>query len=239
MSETTLKVFRFDPTTDAEPHYDTYTVPNEEHGTVLQAIHYVNDNIEPIGFDYSCRGGLCGRCACSVDGTPGLACYTLLEHNATVTVEPLPGFPVIKDLLVDRGTVTRKIDEADLTVSTVASLEREDLPALDYELYWETLERAQMCRECGSCYSVCPVYGADSAGYAGPAAFSQMAIRHLDGLDQRDRVWQAVMGGVFRCMLCDKCSEVCPAGIKHVDLHQMFRDEAKARGIVPQDAVSA
>lgn len=232
---TILNVYRFDPSVDAEPRFESYEVPTVEYNTALMALQYINENIEPIGFDYSCRGSLCGRCACSIDGTPGLACFTVLDEGEH-TIEPLAGFPVIKDLLVDKSSLLPKLDASELEVSTVASLKREDLPAIEYEYYWETLERLNMCRECGNCYSVCPVYQQNSEYYAGPAAFGQMALRNNDGLDQRDRVLQAVMGGVFSCMLCGMCSNVCPAGIDHVALHQQFRDQATEVGLIPADA---
>ena len=68
MSTIKVSIQKYDPSKDAEPYFVTYDVPWKENLTALEAIHYINENCEPIVFDYSCRGGLCGRCSCMIDG---------------------------------------------------------------------------------------------------------------------------------------------------------------------------
>lgn len=233
MATTVLKIYRFDPAVDNEPYYTSYEVPWKDYLTVLQGIHYINENIEPIAFDYSCRGSLCGRCACMVNGSAALACWQTLEADKEYTIEPLNNFPVVRDLFVDKSTFVRGLDDTDLSVNTVKSLKKEDLPALEYNYYWEHLERLNQCRECGNCAAVCPIQTADPVAYAGPAAFGQMYLRANDKLDQTDRVFQAVMGGVFRCIECGRCDNVCPAYIQHVEHHKELQQAAIDAEIVP------
>lgn len=229
----TLRITRYDPSKDEGPRITEHDVPWKECMTVLQALQYVNEHYEPVHFDYSCRGGLCGRCGCTVDGTPQLACYTALEKG-THTIEPLAGFPVIRDLTVDKGAFTRKLDDS--VVAVVSQKDMSVSPPLPYDLYWDVLDRLQKCRECGACVAACPVCGENSAAYAGPAVFGQLYLRANDGLDEADRVMQAVEGGVFSCRLCGMCDSVCSAGIDHVSAHANLRKIATERGLEPTDA---
>ncbi len=228
----TLNITRFDPSTDDAPYVSSYEVPWEEYMTVLQAIQYINANEEVIAFDYSCRGGLCGRCSVMIDGMPGLACYTTIEPG-THDIAPLSGFPVIRDLTIDRSAFMRKLDDSVCAEISLADLSKP--PAIDYDFYWETLDRIQKCRECGACVPLCPVLSTNSAQYAGPAVFSQIYLRANDKIDQGDRIMQAVEGGVFSCQLCGMCDQVCSAHIDHVAAHTWLRDEATKRGLVPTE----
>lgn len=226
----TLHVKRYNPAVDDAPYVTSHDVPWKEFLTVLQALQYVNEHYEPVNFDYSCRGGLCGRCGVCLDGRPVLACYVTLEPGEH-TVEPLAGFPVIRDLTVDRSGFTRRLDDA--VVAVVSEKDMAVSPVIPYEKYWEELDRLQKCRECGNCVSVCPVWNQGSAHYAGPAAFGQMYLRANDGLDEADRVLQAVDAGVFSCLRCGMCDNVCPIGIQHVQAHTWLCDRAQERGIEP------
>ena len=229
MSEiVTLHITRYDPSVDDAPYVTSHDVPWKEFLTVLQALQYVNEHAEPVNFDYSCRGGLCGRCSLMVDGEPKLACYTVLEPGEH-TVGPLAGFPVIRDLTVDKADFTRKLDDS--VVAVMGTADMAVSPELDYDLYWDVLDRLQKCRECGSCVAVCPVCQGNASSYAGPAVFGQIYLRANDGLDEGDRVLEAVEGGVFSCLLCGRCDEVCPVAIKHVEAHTWLRDQATERGL--------
>lgn len=229
------KVFRYDPAVDAEPYYATYEVPwiDDPSGimTALQVLHAINYDIEAIGYDHNCDSGLCGRCAILVDGTPKLACWARLEPGEH-TFEPLPGFPVIRDLVVDKSKARSKFVLVDTSIKTVDPIVT--LADIDYDLYWNTLERLNMCRECMNCYAVCPqMANGNWNSYVGPGALAQIAQRVLDGEDQADRIGQAVFAGLWKCIECGLCSSVCPSGIDHVGLHQMMKEQAEARGLKP------
>lgn len=226
------KISRFDPSVDAEARFETYEVPWKEFLTGLEVLHYVNENIEPIDFDYCCRSSLCGRCSMLIDGTPKLACWVSLEPGEH-TFEPLPGFPVIKDLVIDHSHIMTKMVETGLAVKTVEPIT--ELPNIPYDLYWNTLEKLNMCRECMCCYAACPVLQKDNKwdSFIGPAAMAQIALRFLDPKDQGDRATQAAFAGIFDCTLCGECMKVCPAKIPHVTVFQELQKAAEEKGLKP------
>ena len=94
-----ISVQKYNPSVDAEPYFGTYEIEHTAHMTLLEALVVINDTIEPIAFDYSCRGRVCGRCAMTLNGTPCLACVTLVEDAGKNEVTPLKHFPVVRDLI--------------------------------------------------------------------------------------------------------------------------------------------
>jgi len=101
----TLKVFRFDPASDRAPRYENYQVPWREGLLLLCALGYVRDHLdETLSFrDYCCGCSWCSSCVMTVDGKGIRTCSRPLKAGESLTVEPMRGFPVIKDLAVDFG----------------------------------------------------------------------------------------------------------------------------------------
>jgi succinate dehydrogenase/fumarate reductase iron-sulfur protein len=229
----TVRVFRYDPSVDQEPRYDTFDIEWKEYLTALEALHYYNETISQFSYDFCCRGSLCGRCGIMLDGMPCLACYAPLEPGEH-TIEPLSGFPVIKDLIVDKEFAMHRVTMS--LPSTKTTREEVGLPSIEYDLYWNTLERLQMCRECMCCYSACMALKrtGKKETFIGPAALAQIALRHLDSEDMFDRVGQAVFSGLYDCIMCGECSKNCPSGIDHLAAFQILRNEADIRNLVPE-----
>lgn len=102
-----LRIKRFDPRTDTAPRVDTFEVPKGEGWTIMTALHHIFMNADPsIAYYSSCRLGKCEACDVLVDGQLQLTCTTRLERD--VTLEPLDGFVLIRDLVVDRSRPKRK-----------------------------------------------------------------------------------------------------------------------------------
>jgi len=98
----TVKIFRFDPTEDKEPRHEIYEVPYEAWNKVkvIDTIRYIYENFAPgLSFREPCRQQLCGACAVLVNNKPVLACSAFSEKE--MTIEPIPKYPIIKDLIVD------------------------------------------------------------------------------------------------------------------------------------------
>jgi len=96
-----VRVFRYNPATDTEPHYEDYAVPLLEGMSIMNALKYVAEHHDPgLAFYVSCRYGLCGGCAVKVNGRNRMAC--LEPFVGDVTLEPVNNAKVIKDLLVSK-----------------------------------------------------------------------------------------------------------------------------------------
>ena len=229
-----ISVMRFDPSIDTVPAFKDYEVPTKEYMTLLEALIYINENHEPLAFDYSCGGRTCGRCAMMLDGVPVAACIKVLS-DTNHTVEPLKGYPVVRDLVVDK---TRFYDR----VSAFAARElahtltwEEVSEPVDLKVY-ENLSALERCARCGCCNVVCRGINEKTPDeYVGPAPMVALAMRFYDPYDDGDRVLQAVSAGLWNCIECGNCTSVCPAGeIDHLSYWADLRAAAKKRGLAAE-----
>ncbi len=169
-----------------------------------------------------------------IDGTAGLACWTCLEPGEH-TFEPLKGLPIVRDLKVDKRGLYNRYVSTNLANQTVNPITL--IKDIDYELYWNTLERMNLCRECMCCYASCSALHMGNAWetYAGPGAMVQIGMRHLDPHDEADRVAQAVFAGAFECIQCGNCNAVCPSAIDIMGTIKLLQEAADQRGMKPAD----
>ena len=211
-----LRVKRFDPERDTRPHWQTFGVEVEQTDRVLDVLHAVRWYQDgTLGFRRSCGHGVCGSDAMVINGENALACAKLIQDVGTpITVEPIRGLPVIKDLVVDmepffaqyRSVLPHLIASGD-----PGYRERLQSPE-DRERYDDTTK----CILCAACTTSCPIYWGNSS-YVGPAAIvnahrfifdsrDEGAGERLDILNQRSGVW--------RCRTAFSCTEACPRDIK-------------------------
>ena len=245
MSTIQTKVFRFNPETDPAPYYVDYEVPWHDCISVLEVLRWILENDEPAAFDYSCRGASCGMCAMKVNGTPCLACVTLVKEGEDLVIEPLDGFPVIRDLVVDKSGVQARI------MSTSPQFMRATPMVNPVVMSPDSVKRTgmlQQCRECMICQSVCPVIKEKGfAAYAGPVVMTKLAARYFDEREGKSdaRLAMAVREGLFECIQCGTCTSVCPKGelirvegaedsfIDHARYFKIMADAADAAGLRP------
>ncbi len=218
-----LKVFRFDPEKDREPYYRSYEVEAGPADRLLDCLNRIRWEQDPtLAFRMSCGHGICGSDGMRVDGICGLPCRKLVgEFKDEVLIEPLPVFPVIKDLVVDLDPFFEKYRAMKpyLIVGTPDQLqERRQAPEAQ-----AVLEDAVRCILCGCCTAACPVNQAkETADYAGPAALVR-AFRYLfdsrdEGTEERIALLDSQQGA-WGCRTLWKCTEVCPRQIpvtKHI-----------------------
>jgi succinate dehydrogenase/fumarate reductase iron-sulfur protein len=195
--------------------------------TILEALMHVYENSHPVAFDYNCHGRDCGRCAMLYDSKPVLACVEPIS-DGNHTLEPLPGYPVLRDLIVDKSQALKNLATTYNRVR-VGQLTREEIYTFDMSAQ-KHLDGIEWCCRCQNCTTNCPAVQTNPL-YVGPSRMTAIAYRFLDPYDQADRILEAVQGGLWSCIMCGKCDDVCNAPeIHHLELWELLRNEAEKRG---------
>jgi succinate dehydrogenase / fumarate reductase iron-sulfur subunit len=214
--QVTLRILRYNPETDKRPHYETYKVeaePNDQVLDLLNQVKWYQDGT--LAYRRSCAHGICGSDAMRINGANRLACKVLVKDvGRKITVEPLMGMPVEKDLIVDMEPFF------DHYRSVIPYLVNDDPPPTRERLQ-SPEQRARFddttkCILCAACTTSCPSFWA-SGEYVGPAAIVQAHRFIYDSRDQagaeRLRVLNDRMG-VWRCHDIFNCTEACPRDIE-------------------------
>ena len=221
-----VEIFRYDPDCDSEPRYELYTIPKTKGMTVLEVLKYIYDNEAPIAFRYSCRHNVCGTCGVMVNGTPSLACAT--PADSKIKLEPLKGFPVVRDLAVDfDGCYIRRLKlRPFLDTRNETELRPESITFDIVEEYKQFIS----CIHCYLCLAACPLVAEYGYRFAGPGIMSDIAMQARDPRDKGDRLGIAIAEGVLRCDECGKCNEVCPVDLP-VDriIYKYFKDKVEKK----------
>lgn len=215
--QVTLKILRYNPETDTKPHYETYTVQAEPTDRVLDALNTVKWTHDgTLTYRRSCAHGVCGSDAMRINGSNALACKLLIKDvGTTMTIEPLLGFRVIKDLVVDMTNFWNNFEKMKpyLITDEQAPAGRERLQSPeDRELFDDTTK----CIMCAACTTSCPITWTNES-YVGPAA---IVAAHRFIYDSRDHAAEERLNilndksGVWRCRTIFNCTDVCPRGIK-------------------------
>jgi fumarate reductase (CoM/CoB) subunit B len=214
--------------------YQDFEVPYRKWMRVLDALNWVAENAATdLAYRWFCGSKMCGTCALRMNGREVLACWEAVEP--VMVIEPLRNLPVVRDLVVDRAPYERK----------VASLEPWLERAEPYPEFPEPLTHVDMksaskaldCISCMCCYSACPVIAlGDLTDFAGPAPLVQLGQTALDPRNSGGKVARSLaQTGIFNCVSCYKCEEVCPAGIPIVS---MVIEPLKARAAARLPAIA-
>ena len=205
-----VRVFRYNPDEDTEPHYEEYDVPYTPGLKVLQTLIYINENYGAnIAFRYSCREWLCGSCTVLVDGRAGPACKT--DAYDGMTVEPQSLFPVIRDLVVDRSRMNSKFQKLKPYLERIEPMSGfQKITAEEMDDFFHSSQ----CIECLSCINSCPVVSEDWSEFYGPMYMVQHSRMAYDPRDQGTRIRDAIFDGLYKCTTCGACENVCPHDIE-------------------------
>ena len=145
-----------------------------ERMTVLEALAYIYEEIDPtLAFRFGCRFDKCGLCAVEVNGKPRMGCLTPIR--AGMKIGPLPGMPVVRDLVIDRARFFQGLQELALFVP-----EPEDVSEPQVLHQSETQKKLLGCVECLACNATCPEYDFDRNPFAGPYVLTKLAQLHGD-----------------------------------------------------------
>lgn len=227
--EVTLRIKRFNPEIDVKPAFKEYKVEVEPTDRVLDAlfkIKWYQDG--SLTFRRSCAHGICGSDAMRINGRNRLACKELmLEYGKKITIEPLIGFGVIKDLVVD---MTKFFDAyKSVKPYLIADEDAEHQERLQSPEQRARFEDTTKCILCACCTSSCPITWTNEQ-YVGPAAIVNAHRFIFDsrdlGSEQRLQILNT-KSGVWRCRTIFNCTEVCPR-----DIHVTEAIEEVKRAIV-------
>ncbi|HET7213982.1 MAG TPA: succinate dehydrogenase iron-sulfur subunit [Terriglobia bacterium] len=210
-----MKIRRFNPEKDQAPWWGEYKFEAEPTDRLLDALNYVKWYLDgTLTYRRSCAHGVCGSDAMLINGHNGLACKMLLKNlGSKITVEPMRGFRVIKDLLVDMDTFFDKYKKMKPYLITQSpEPEQERLQSIEDR---ERFDDTTKCILCGACTTACPSFWANP-DYVGPAAIVN-AHRFIfdsrdEGREERLDILDTVEG-VWRCRTIFNCVEACPRGI--------------------------
>ena len=238
-----FKVFRFNADEDYLPYYEDYSMDVTSEEVVLDILNRIKwDHDGSFSYRRSCRHGICGACAIKVNGRSTLACKesmtTMIEYFGNdLTIEPLSTKRAVKDMIIDKADFWEK--HASVTPYLVADIdENPTCENLVSPHEAEELNEADLCIQCGACHYACPVVEINS-DFFGPAAF---AAAYRFEADVRDNDAQRLSHvneekqGVWDCVKCFECAEVCPKEINPIEkitkLHQMAFKKGVAKNNV-------
>jgi len=216
--DVTIKILRYNPEVSDEATWESYQVSAEPTDRVLDSLHKVKWDLDgSLTFRRSCAHGVCGSDAMRINGRNRLACKTLIKDvnpAKPITVEPIKGLPVLKDLVVDMEPffdAYRSVMPFLVTTGNEPTRER-----LQSQEDRERFDDTTKCILCAACTTSCPVYWTDGQ-YFGPQAIVG-AHRFIfdsrdEGTDQRLEVLND-KEGVWRCRTTFNCTEACPRGIE-------------------------
>ena len=215
-----VSIYRFDPDKDSKPYMKDYDfeLPEGKDLMVLDVLEQLKTEIDPsLSFRRSCREGVCGSDGLNMNKVNGLACITPISRIAKkgkLVLRPLPGLPVVRDLVVDMSQFYQQYEKIDPFLqnsSPSPAIERLQSPAERAEL-----DGLYECILCACCSTSCPSFWWNPDKFIGPAGLLQ-AYRFL--ADSRDDATEERLANlddpfsVFRCRGIMNCVSVCPKGL--------------------------
>ena len=211
-----VSVYRYNPETDDKPRMQDLSVdlPEGRDLMVLDVLALLKEQDPTLSYRRSCREGVCGSDGINMNGKNGLACITPVSEAARggkLKLRPLPGLPVVRDLVVDMTQFYRQYEKIKpylINESPPPARERLQTPEERAEL-----DGLYECILCACCSTACPSFWWNPDKFVGPAGLLQ-AYRFL--ADSRDTATEERLAGledpfsVFRCRGIMNCVDVCP-----------------------------
>ena len=231
-----VSVYRYNPETDLKPSMRDYQIeiPGGKDLMVLDVLAMVKEQDDSVAYRRSCREGVCGSDGMNINGVNGLACITPLSDvvkNDKLVLRPLPGLPVVRDLVVDMSIFYKQYERIE------PYLQNDDpVPAI--ERLQSPQDRAKLdglyeCILCACCSTNCPSFWWNPEKFVGPAGLLQ-AYRFL--ADSRDTHTDDRLANledpfsVFRCRGIMNCVAVCPKGLNPTKAIGHIREMLMERG---------
>ncbi|MDR5891471.1 MULTISPECIES: succinate dehydrogenase iron-sulfur subunit [Halomonas] len=224
-----VSIYRYNPETDSAPYMQEFQVDTQGRDVmVLDVLHMVKEQDNGMAYRRSCREGVCGSDGMNMNGKNGLACITPLSEvvkDGKLTLRPLPGLPVIRDLVVDMGLFYKQYER-------IQPYLQNDTPAPAIERLQSPEDRDKLdglyeCILCACCSTSCPSFWWNPDKFVGPAGLLQSYRFLADSRDTatRDRLAELEDPfSVFRCRGIMNCVAVCPKGLNPTRAIGKIRD---------------
>jgi len=222
-----FKIYRYNPDTDTAPYMQDFDLSLEAgDAMLLDALMLLRQQDDSLGFRKSCREGVCGSDAMNINGRNGLACITSLSSlKQPIEIRPLPGLPVIRDLIVDMTQFFKQYHSIKpYLVNNDPPPETERLQSPKDRL---ELDGLYECILCGCCTTSCPSFWWNPDKFVGPAGLLQ-AYRFI--ADTRDQDTAARLDNLedpyrlFRCHTIMNCVDVCPKELNPTEAIGKIKD---------------
>jgi succinate dehydrogenase / fumarate reductase iron-sulfur subunit len=211
-----FKIYRYNPDQDARPYVQDYDISLERSDVMLlDALLRIKAQDDSLSLRRSCREGVCGSDAMNINGKNGLACITrIADLREPIELRPLPGLPVIRDLVVDMSQFFKQYHSVQpYLVNEDPPPERERLQSPEER---DELNGLWECILCACCSTACPSFWWNPDKFVGPAGLLQ-AYRFL--ADSRDQATNERLDNLedpyrlFRCHSIMNCVDVCPKSL--------------------------
>ena len=211
-----FSIYRYDPGKDSKPYMQDMVLEHvSDDMMLLQALLELKKQDETLSFRRSCQEGVCGSDSMNINGRNGLACITPLDSlKEPVVLRPMPGLPVVRDLIVDMNqfyTQYRKTKPYLIVHDPIPEVERKQTPEQR-----DQLDGLYECILCGCCSTSCPSFWWNPDKFLGPAALLQAWRFLADSRDQAENERLEALEGpysLFRCHTIMNCVDVCPKGL--------------------------
>jgi succinate dehydrogenase / fumarate reductase iron-sulfur subunit len=210
-----FSIYRFDPEGEQAPHMQTFDLEDvllDREMMLLDALLLLKAQDETLSFRRSCGEGVCGSDGMNVNGRNSLACITpLFSLKAPVVINPLPGLPVIRDLVVDMKQFYKQYRS--VKPYLINNDPEPEVEHLQSPAERDKLDGLYECILCACCSTACPSFWWNPDKFLGPAALLQSWRFLADSRDQATDERLASLDGpfkLFRCHTIMNCVEVCP-----------------------------
>jgi succinate dehydrogenase / fumarate reductase iron-sulfur subunit len=214
---------------DSGPYWQDFAIPYQPDHNVLSVLMTLREEpvttggerVEPVMWEHNCMEEVCGACAMSINGRPRPACSALVdellgERDGPITLEPLPKFPVVRDLLVDRSRIDAGLRQVTAWVRIDGAWDTHHEAPRISPADWAANYLYSRCMSCGCCMAACPQFRHGSR-FIGPAPLAQVRLMnaHPTGRYDKTERLHAIMaeGGLSDCGNAQNCVRVCPKEI--------------------------
>lgn len=223
-----FEIQRYRPEVEDEPTWESFEVQCRPEWMILDALNHIKDRVDgSLTYRWACRMGVCGSCGLLVDGEPVLTCATYVSSvlPGPVRIEPLRGFPVIRDLVSDITDFIHKLERVKPWIVREGEKPLEEGEYLQTPEELSEYKQYSMCINCMLCYSACPIYELEP-DFLGPAAIALAQRYNLDSRDEGSKERMDLLSlqeGIWSCTFVGECTTVCPKNVDPAGAIQRYK----------------